>query len=199
MAVVWKPDYATSADFANYTGVTLDAVVVGPAITTASRQVDGWAGRQFGKVDVAEARTYTARPDYRRGQWVVDIDDVATMAGLLIDITDIPGVVSVTFEPINAVAEGMVWTRFYVDTDSAVKPTGLPNEVVVTALWGWPSVPAAVKAATLLQANRIASRRKSPHGIAGSPEMGTELRYLARLDPDAQAALSGYRRRRAVG
>lgn len=198
--MAWAPDYVTSTDFNNYVGSTsLDSVVVATAITSASRLVDEWTGRQFGVVAEAEARTYTARPDYRRGQWVVDVDDVATTDGLLIDITDYPGVVSVTWEPANAVLQGKVWTRFYVDTDSAVQPTGAPNEVVVTALWGWPSVPTPVKQATLLQANRLATRRKSPHGIAGSPEMGTELRFLARLDPDAQMVLAGYRRRRAVG
>ena len=46
------------------------------------------------------------------------------------------------------------------------------------------TVPDGVKVATLLQAARYFKRRESPYGIAGSPEMGSEMRLRAELDPD---------------
>jgi hypothetical protein len=52
-------------------------------------------------------------------------------------------------------------------------------------------VPAEVKLATELQASRWAKRRDAPFGVAGSPELGSELRILAKLDPDVEILLGG--------
>jgi len=52
-----------------------------------------------------------------------------------------------------------------------------------------------VHEACLLQSSRIAARRDSPFGVAGSPETGSELRLLDRVDPDVAVTLSRYRRR----
>ena len=41
------------------------------------------------------------------------------------------------------------------------------------------------------EASRWFARRNSPYGIAGSPEMGSELRLLAKLDPDVAVMLAG--------
>lgn len=51
-------------------------------------------------------------------------------------------------------------------------------------------IPEAVKMATMIQASRLYHRRDTPYGVAGSPEMGNELRLLSRLDPDVQLLLS---------
>jgi len=55
------------------------------------------------------------------------------------------------------------------------------------------------KVATVLQANRLLKRRHAPFGVAGSPELGSELRLLARVDPDVAVSLRGLGRMRAVG
>lgn len=60
-------------------------------------------------------------------------------------------------------------------------------------------VPSMVKLATQLQASRWAKRRDAPFGIAGSPEMGSELRLLARLDPDVEILLGGWGDRPRAG
>jgi hypothetical protein len=70
---------------------------------------------------------------------------------------------------------------------------------VVVAQWGWTAVPAQVIAAAKLQSNRWNKRRNSPLGVAGSPEQGSEIRLLARLDPDVATVLAGLSRRRRVG
>jgi hypothetical protein len=68
----------------------------------------------------------------------------------------------------------------------------------VTAVWGWTAVPTSVKQATLLQASRFHKRRHAPFGVAGSPEMGSEIRLLSRVDPDVSVALRDFNRLRAV-
>jgi hypothetical protein len=65
--------------------------------------------------------------------------------------------------------------------------------IQVTAKWGWAAPPAGVAMANLVQAYRWLKRRDSPLGIAGSPEMGNELRLLAQLDPDVVTLLGHYR------
>jgi hypothetical protein len=198
--MAWAPDYLDVVELADFVRVddSVDNVQMEFAITAASRAIDDHCNRQFGKVDTAEERQYTARPDYERGLWVVDIDDLAVTTSLALDI-DSDAITDYTLEPVNAVAKGMVWTRLAVSDDSTVTPTGEANELAITAVWGWTAVPTAVKQATLLQASRFLSRRDSPYGIAGSPDNGSEMRLLSRVDPDVGVALRKYRRPRQVG
>jgi hypothetical protein len=75
--------------------------------------------------------------------------------------------------------------------------TDWPTEagaVKVTATFGWPAVPAEVRQAALIQAVRLFKRKGSPFGIAGSPEDGSEMRLLSRLDPDVENLLRHLRR-----
>lgn len=46
------------------------------------------------------------------------------------------------------------------------------------------TIPDSIVMACLLQAGRFYKRRDALFGIAGSPEMGNEMRLLAKLDPD---------------
>jgi len=57
-------------------------------------------------------------------------------------------------------------------------------------------VPTTVKQATLLQASRVFARREAPFGVAGSPDMGSELRLLEKVDPDVAVMLVPYVRNR---
>lgn len=198
--VAWKPDYITPAQLAAYINVddALDDTELAVAIAAASRAIDKHCGRQFGKVDAPEVRYYTARPNYRRRVWVVDIDDLATTTGLIVTVADVGTVTTYALEPRNAVAEGKVWTRLTIAFDSAVAPTGDEDEMVLTGGWGWPSIPVPVTMAGRLQGSRFHARRGSPYGIAGSPQQGSELRLLSRVDPDVGVSLSDYVRLKRV-
>lgn len=184
----WAPPYVDPDELNRFVRVVdvVDDVEAGLAIEAASRAVDAFTGRQFGQVDAAEARRYTARP--RSGGWVADIDDLMTAADLAVEGPSGP-VTGYDLTPVNAAQEGRPWTRLLV---------GVAGEVTVTAQWGWTAVPDAVKQATLLQASRFLSRRDSPYGVAGSPSDGSELRLLARVDPDVAVILAPYVRRRFV-
>lgn len=60
----------------------------------------------------------------------------------------------------------------------------------ITAVWGWPSVPAPITQARLIQASRLASRAKSPEGVLGSSEWGAVR--VGRIDPDVAAIVQDY-------
>lgn len=197
--MAWEPDYASSADLKAYLRIsdTVDDAQIALAVTAASRSVDQHCGRQFGVVAAAEERKYTARWDRRRARWLVDIDDLMSTTDLAITCTA-GTITDYTLEPVNAEPLGRPWTSLVVNSTSTITPTSLVNDMAITALWGWTAVPTPVKQATLLQASRFFARRDSPYGIAGSPDTGSELRLLARVDPDVSVALTPYRRKWAV-
>lgn len=201
--MAWAPDYITVQEFKDFLDITggdsVDDIELAVAITAASRAIDDYCNRQFGQVAVAEERLYTAWPDYQRGVWCVDIDDLMTTTNLVVEL-DGTATTDFTKEPVNAASKSMPWTRLTVNPVTAsLSPTGADFEVSVTAIWGWSAVPNAVKQATLFQANRFQHRRSSPFGIAGSPDQGSELRLLSRVDPDVGVSLRGYVRPRTVG
>jgi hypothetical protein len=191
--MTWAPDYITTDELADFLRVDDldDEVQLGLAVASASRAIDRHTNRQFGLVASAEERLYTAYPDYERGAWVVEIDDLMTTTDLAIEVTDVGTLTDYRLEPVNAAAEGKPWTRIRVGKDSSVQPTGEEYEIAATGRWGWTDVPEQVKQATCLQGSRFMSRRDSPYGIAGSPDQGSELRLLARVDPDVAVALRG--------
>lgn len=189
--MAWAPDYTTVADLREF--VTSSTEEVAPdeanyprAIAASSRAIDRHCRRQFGLVAAAEARRYTVR--WRSGYLVADIDDLMTTTGLLVDGG---AVVDPEFLPLNAAAKSEPWTALEV-AESAVDDRG---RVEITARWGWTTVPTAVVEACLLQASRLAARRGAPFGIAGSPDSGSEMRLLAKVDPDVAVSLEPYRRK----
>lgn len=191
----WAPDYVTSGDLKAYLGIddTIDDAQLGFAIAAASRAVDDSAARQFGLVAAPEARVYTARFSSSRRRWVVDVDDLMTVAGLVVAV-DAGAITAYHLHPRNADKRGRPWTRLLVDEASGVQPTCDVDGVTVTARWGWTTVPVAVQQAMLLQAARLFKRKDAPFGVAGSPDLGSEMRLLAKVDPDVEVALNDYRR-----
>lgn len=192
--------YATLTEAKAYlrVGDTVDDVQITSVVEAASRAVDDWCHRTFGLDAVAGPRTYTAAYDYARGRWVVPVDDFQTLTGLAVTVdtagdgtfSTVVDVAKVTALELNAAAVGRPWTRLVLP--SGVDGSGV-GAIRVTARWGWTSVPEPVKLATLLQANRFLKRRESPFGIAGSPEMGNEMRLWSQLDPDVKVLLAPYR------
>lgn len=201
--MVWAPDYVTANELKSFLRIdvadTVDDAQLAFAITAASRAVDLTTKRQFGQAAAAEARIYTPRWDGSRCRWVIEIDDLQDATGLTVTTT--AGTINLfTKQPVNAVVNGKPWTRLVVDPTAAVIPKGTENEATVTAKFGWSAVPPTIKQATLLQASRLFKRRDAPFGVAGSPEAGSEVRLLARIDPDVAVTLRPYvRQRLAVG
>jgi len=199
--MAWAPDYCTLMEMRHFKHIDddVDDVELGIAVTATSRAIDLDCNRQFGVVASVEERFYTAEWDRRRCRWVVAIDDLMTITGLDPQIQDSDGVDlgaidSYVLEPRNAAVKGRPWEALVVKPDSTRTPTGAEFECAFTGLWGWTAVPVPIKGATLLQGSRFDIRRDSPYGIAGSPSEGSELRLLAKVDPDVAVMLRGYRR-----
>jgi hypothetical protein len=97
--------------------------------------------------------------------------------------------------PRNAALDGRPYTE--IDTnilDSRTFPLGYLG-VKVVGTFGFPSVPAAVKQAELIQAGAVWSSRTAPFGVIGSADLGGVMRMSRALHPEAQVLLENYRNR----
>jgi hypothetical protein len=143
---------------------------------------------------------YTWEGTYIDNLPAVEVDDVMTSTGLVIKLDQAgqgtygSALTGVDPWPWNAAADGKPWTHLVFRSYASAFPTLFSQGVQVTANWGWTTVPSIVQEATLIQAARFFVRRDSSYGIAGSPETGTEMRLLERLDPDVALMLSTVRR-----
>lgn len=190
---MWEPDYATVDELKAYVSIpdddTVDDTELAGKITAASRSIDQHTRRQFGQVEAVELREY---PIVHTGVFrVIITDDLMDTTGMVVEVNG-AAVAPTYFHPRNAVQRGVPYTRVYL-------PVTASGVAQATALWGWTAVPATVKEAALLQASRLFKRRDAPFGVAGSPDLGSEIRLLAKVDPDVAVMLQRYVRRASVG
>lgn len=201
-----NPNYATLAEgrtFLRITdlGDTADDSLISLGLGAASRAVDEATERQFGQQGSTVARYYTPRFSQAMGRWIADIDDLMTTTGLVVkadlDDDDVYEHTYATADyrlwPYNAAGDGEPWTRI-VFGPLASTPPERPAAIEATLNPGWSAVPDTVKLATLIQMGRFYKRRDAPFGVAGSPDMGNQLRLLAKVDPDVAVMLEPYRR-----
>jgi hypothetical protein len=187
--------YATLADVKNSLKITdnMDDSLLEIAVESASRLIDGYTGRYFYNGGTA-TRNYAAADS-----WIVYIDDLQSVSEVA--STDEVGGTYTTWtvndyqlEPLNGLSGGM--TQPYTSiraVNQYVWPFLADRALVkITGVWGWASVPMAVKQATILQASRIFKRNDSPLGVAGFGDMGV-VRVGSRLDPDVQHLVDPYR------
>lgn len=203
----WHGDYTTVALLKAQLRVsdTADDTALTAVVASASRAIDHECGRQFGLVSPAVARTYTRDCGlYLDGVPALAIDDLSSASGLVVETdeddtatygTTLVAGTDFALWPYNAVADGKPYTHLLTRGSSFYSWPRYPNAIRVTGLFGWASVPAVVSSAALIQAARFFVRRDASFGIAGSPEMGNEMRLLDRLDPDVAVLLSSVKRR----
>lgn len=200
-----RPDYVTLAEMKSRLRVTNtdEDAPLQVAITAASRAVEKAAGRQFGQDAAPVLRTYQWHGDVIDQRPALPVDDFMTSTGLVIaadqtgDFTYSSTLVNgtdVDLWPYNAAADGVPWTHILMRPQTFNLPLRWPwprhgRAVQVTAKWGWSAIPSAVEVATAIQVTRWFMRKDSWWGIAGSPELGSEVRLLAQLDPDVQSSL----------
>lgn len=187
--------YATLADVKAALKITdnMDDSLLEIAVESASREIDGYTGRYFYNGGTA-TRNYAATDS-----WVTFVDDLQSISEL--STTDEVGNAYTVWttndfqlEPLNGLANGL--TQPYTSiraVNQYVFPFLADRALVkVTGVWGWASVPIAVKQATILLAARIFKRNDSPLGVAGFGDMGV-VRVGSRLDPDVQHLVDPYR------
>lgn len=128
----------------------------------------------------------------------LSIDDVADPSGLTVAFDSTGNgdyTVAITafrVGPTNAAAKGVPYTKLVFDRGT-YPPIDFES-VQVTAKFGWAAIPTTITNANLIQASRLWKRRDAPFGIAGSPEMGNEIRLLAKLDPDVALLVGAFKR-----
>lgn len=194
--------YATLAELKAALRITdsVDDALLQLALDASDELIDRHCGRTFVVPAGATTRTFDVDGAGTR----VDVDDIYTTAGLVVATgtgTVIPAEVYGTSSgyrlgPSWAAQAGEPWTYLTYSGSWGGWPvwgSWWGTQINVTARWGYAAtVPDAIRQAGLLQASRIFSRRQSPYGVAGSPELGSEVRLLAKVDPDVAVLLSPF-------
>lgn len=177
---------------------SVDDSLLEMAVESASRAIDGHAGRYFYSSGTA-TRYFTADESF-----VCEIDDLAGTALTLQSSSNAQRNFDVTWavgdyqlEPTNGVVDGLVvpYTRIRAVQNYLFPIQGGDALVKVTGVFGWPSVPTSITQACVIQASRIFKRLDSPLGIAGFGDMGA-MRVSRYLDPDVEQLVAPYRRMR---
>lgn len=179
----------------------LDAVddsLLEMAVESASRAIDGHAGRNFYSSGTA-TRVYAADDGF-----VVQTDDIAGTAIVLQTSSGGDGIFDITFapidyqlEPLNGKVDGLnvPFTRIRAVENYLFPVEGEQALVKVTAVFGFASVPIEITQACIIQSSRIFKRLDSPLGIAGFGDMGA-MRVSRFLDPDVELLVAPFRRLR---
>lgn len=174
---------------------SLDDTLLENAIEAASRRIDNECSRRFYADGSTSARVYASERND-----MLFIDDISTATGLVVKIdNDADGTFETTLvrnvdyqiEPLNNLAQGR--PALLLRALNTMFPVAVNKRplVEVTAAWGWPSVPDAIREATVLLASRHFKRLDSPLGVAGFGDLGAIV--VRRIDPDVAALIESYK------
>lgn len=206
----WEPDYITVDEYKDWARITdtQDNEAIMLSIAGASRAVDTFCSqnvfRQFGKTTMSESRYYTPRYDSDLMRWVIEIDDLMDLSGVVSLVVEVDTsnsnnynqtITDFILRPRDAIQRNRPYTQVVVNNTSAYQPTYFVDSARLTAdVWGWDAVPDAVKAATYLQANRFHKRRTTPFGASGSTKRATQVtvNLINELDEDLESLLQPY-------
>jgi hypothetical protein len=203
-------EYATRNELKTWVQVSddQDDTVLDLALTAASRWVESYCRRRFYLDEAAQALELGGTTD----DVLLFVDDdgraheVGSTDGLVVKTDDDgSGAFATTWAsdeyellPRNAPAawpEARPYTALRALGRSWPAPhtgaTSRPLRVQLTAKYGWPAVPAAVKEATLYQAAALFKGRYSPEGVASFGDFA--IRLTMRPDPRVGLLLREYR------
>lgn len=160
-------------------------------LESASRDIDRWCSRQFGRDEEASARWYIP------GATGVDTDDFWTADDLTVTPYAYTGseagaawtVSGLTLEPLNGVVDGVPgWPYRRLVYGYAMGPRYGCGLVSVTARWGWESVPKNVETACLILAAMDNKAGDAPFGVVGFGDYAMRIRS----NPMAEEKLRAY-------
>jgi hypothetical protein len=195
--------YATLAQFKAAVGITdtTDDTALQAVLDATDTLIDLYCDRKTGFGTASETRYYTAE-DYE----YCLTDDLVSITTLQTD-DDANGTYETTWTagtdyvlaPRNAALDGFPYTE--IDT-SVTWPRNFPKDVYlgvkVVGVFGFPSVPAAVTQAEIIQAGAVWNSRTAPFGVIGSADLGGILRMSRALHPEAALILEPYRKRNGL-
>lgn len=190
--------YATLAELKAALRITdyIDDAALERAVEGASRRIDGVCDRRFYLDASATTRTY-----YASSAWRCDVDDIGTTTGFVVKTDeDGSGTYGNTWAasdyelgPLNNLVKGAP-VNIITGVGHMFPTHTRPAPVQVTAKWGWPSVPHAIREATILLAGRMFKRTDSLLGVAGGA--GDFVVPVMRFDTDIEELVAPYVRRR---
>ena len=196
--------YATLADVKAAARITdtIDDGLLEMAIESSSRDIDAYTERVFYSTGAtAIARVYIPQDIY-----LVETDDIISVTTLKSDSSG-DGTFDITWaasdyqlEPLNGRAGGIdtPFTRIRAIGDylwPVYEPRNVNSNqasVQVTGVFGFASIPAAIKQATILASLRAYKRYESPTGVLGFSDIGVVR--VGRLDPDVERLVQPYRK-----
>jgi hypothetical protein len=170
---------------------------IATACDAATQAIQAACDRQFFLDTNATPRVYV-----RQSVLTVEVDDIGSTNGLVVATDeDEDGVfenvwpaTDYQLEPLNGRYSGQVWPYTRI---RAIEAREFPVDygralVQVTARWGWPTVPPAVKQAAQIQATTLFKAADAPLGIAGFGDIGV-MRLRQALHPVAAQLIGPYR------
>lgn len=191
--------YATLAEFKASVGITdsTDDTALQSVLDATDQLINNYCDTKVGFGQTAsQTRYYTAN-----SLTYVLTDPIVSVSSLQTD-DDGDGTYETTWastDYVLAPRNAALDTRPYTEVDTAVnEPKLFPTGYLatrITAVFGWPSVPSAVKQAALIQAGAVWSSRTAPFGVIGSQDLGGVMRMSRALHPEAQVLLEPYRNR----
>lgn len=191
--------YATLAEFKSAIGITdsADDTALQSVLDATDGLINNFTDRKQGFGTATETRIYTAE-----NFMFVPVDEFVSISQLQTD-DNADGTYETTwsyptdfeFAPFNNALDGFPYNSIEV---SVTYPKNFPRDVYrgvkVTGVFGWPSIPVAVKQAAIIQAGAVFSSRTSPFGVIGSQDLGGILRQTRALHPEAQILLAAFRK-----
>tara|TARA_R110002096_G_scaffold40770_3_gene110794 strand:+ start:206 stop:820 length:615 start_codon:yes stop_codon:yes gene_type:complete len=194
--------YATLADVKAAARVTdtFDDGLFEVAIESASRDIDAYCERVFYNAG-SLTRVYIPADIYR-----LETDDLVSVTTIKSGTNGDGGfnqtwaATDYQLEPLNGIAGGIVtpYTRIRAVGDF-LWPVYEPRDinagqasVEITGVFGFASIPMAIKQATILASLRAYKRYESPTGVLGFSDVGVVR--IGRLDPDVQRLIDPYRK-----
>lgn len=183
------PNYTSLEEMKSRIGSMTDDldVVLGLAIAAAETAVEDHCGeRPFTADAAASARVFIPRGGH------VFVDDISSLTGLVIaDTGQTYASSAYQLEPLNALAKGRPYEGIRLLGSSFISTSYDQATVTVTARWGWPAVPTAVKEATRILAADLFHLKDNQFGVAGFGEMGV---LMVRENSYVKTMLKNYRR-----
>lgn len=187
--------YCSLADVKASLGITdnIDDALIELAIESASRAIDSDCERQF--FSTSATRVFAPRDSY-----ITETDDIVSITTLKTSSAadtnyDITWQASdYQLEPLNGLSGGMPtpYTQIRATGDYTYPISGGEATVQIVGVFGFSSVPVAIKQATVLYASRIFKRNDSPLGVAGFGDIG--VIRVSRIDPDITSLIAPYKK-----
>jgi hypothetical protein len=183
---------------------TIDDALLELSIESSSRDIDAYTERVFFNTGAtAIARVYIPQDLY-----LLETDDIVSVSTIKSDSTGEGGFdltwdeADYQLEPLNGIAGGIVSPATRIRAVGAkLWPIYQPRDlnagqasVQITGVFGFASIPIAIKQATVLASLRAYKRYESPTGVLGFSDMGVVR--VGRLDPDVQRLIDPYRKLR---